>query len=286
MVKTLSNMKKLIFFLLLIISLKSFSQTSNSSVDTYSKISCYVDIFHENKLLGNATGFFFTTKTKVYFITNNHVVGGKFYKDEYLRDHKHVVPLDSIPNKIKIKVYGARLNQSFFITVPLINNHDTAYIKFNNATYKNDDLMDVVAIPINDAIKLQIKNTVVLRPQDINPNIVMSPSTELFIVGFPYDYGKFNTYPIWKRGTIASEPNLKSINVNNFWIDATTRMGMSGSPVYFRGSIYATKESPTTIDGKINTFLIGIYSAQNYFEELGVVWDLSKVVDELNKLDQ
>jgi hypothetical protein len=270
-------MKKLALLLILIFfSINSYSQDAAP----LSKVSCYVEIYHGTKILANATGFFFSTTTKTYFITNNHVVGDKFFKDEYLQLHHHAAPADSIPNKLIVRVYGYGINRTFNITFPI----NQSYIKFYNDVTKNN-LMDVVAIPVNDAIKIQLNNTVALSAQDINSDLVLAPSTELFIVGFPYDFARFGVYPIWKRGTIASEPNMRDVNNSEFWIDATTRGGMSGSPVFFRGSSYATKASPNTITSQIKTFLVGIYSAQNYKIEIGVVWDLHNVIEELNKLN-
>ncbi|MDP9079295.1 MAG: serine protease [Bacteroidota bacterium] len=270
-------MKRLIIlFVLLLSSINTYSQEANP----LSKVSCYVEIYHDNKKLGNATGFFFNTATKTYFITNNHVVGGEFFKNEYVRLHNHALPIDSTPNKITVRIYRYEINNTFNITLPI----DQSCIKFYNDAAKNN-LMDVVAIPINDAIKIQLNNTVTLSSQNISADLLLAPSSELFIVGFPYDFAKFGVYPIWKRGTIASEPNLRNVNNSQFWIDATTRAGMSGSPVFFRGSSYATAMSPNTLSGQINTFLVGIYSAQNYQIEIGIVWDLHNVIEELNKLN-
>jgi len=249
-------MKKIItLYILILISINIYAQDANP----LSKVSCYVEIYHNAKILGNATGFFFKTTTKTYFITNNHVVGDKFFKDEYLQIHKHVPPTDSIPNKLIVRAYGNGINRTSNITLAL----NQSYIKFYNDVAKTN-LMDVVAIPINDAIQLQLTYTVALTGQGINTDLILSPSTELFIVGFPYDFARFSVYLIWKRGTIASDPNMRDVNNSQFFIDATTRGGMSGSPVFFRGSSYATKMSPNTISGQINTFLVGIYSAQNY----------------------
>src|SRR5690242_7246944 len=55
---------------------------------------------------------------------------------------------------------------------------------------------------------------------------------KLFVIGYPQNTENF--YPIWKSGTIASEPNLMPLGIPFFYIDATTRKGMSGSPVVFR----------------------------------------------------
>jgi len=280
--KSMNSQVILTIVLALLFNYYSYSQDTVKSVDEFSKVSCYVEIYSSNKFLGNATGFFFSTAHKSYFITNNHVVGGKYYQNDYIQKYKHAAPLDSIPNRLEIRVHGSSLGKTGIIRLPLVNNNKPIYISFNNPSNIPLDIMDVAAIPINNAsIDSKDINILFLGPINENRDLVLYPSTELFIVGFPYDYGKLSNYPLWKRGTIASEPNLAD---NNSDIDATTRSGMSGSPVIFRGASYVTKQGQNY--SGVSTFLVGIYSAQNYMAEIGLVWKLSKVIDELNKLDQ
>ncbi len=261
---------------------KSFAQARDSTVDMASRISCYVQIYTGNKRLGNATGFFFTTGHKLYFITNNHVVGGKFFVEEYKRLTRHNPPQDSIPDKLSIRVYGKALNDTINIDLPIRANGRPTYLTFQNSV-TTDDLMDIVAIPVSqNLISPDRIDVIYLSPQDVQPGLLLAPSTDLFIVGFPFDFARYNVYPLWKRATIASEATL--VNSNKFYVDATARPGMSGSPVYFRGTSYMVNGSQY-ING-LTTFFVGVYSAQYPSAEIGVVWKFSKVIDELKKLDQ
>ena len=273
-------------FILIICNLffciKSFSQARDSTVDIFSRISCYVQVYNGSNRLWNATGFFYSTGKKLYFITNNHVVGGKFFIDEYTQINKKVPTPNLIPDNITIRTYGKALNDTVTIKLSLIINNEISYLTFNNSSILGD-LMDVVAIPIpQNMIAPNNTDVIYLSSTDLQQGLVLYPSYDLFIVGFPFDFARYSVYPLWKKGTIASEPTL--INSNKFFIDATTRGGMSGSPVYFRGTTYIANH--TQYMGGLATFLIGIYSAQNVGAEIGVVWKLSKVIDELNKLDQ
>ncbi|GAA4087455.1 trypsin-like peptidase domain-containing protein [Mucilaginibacter panaciglaebae] len=269
-------MKKIV--LLLTIALLSITSLFAQDVDPFSKSSCYVEIYNGKNILGNASGFFFHTKTKYYFITNNHVVGGDFAKNEYKALHKHNIPADSVANLLKVRLYNSSLNSTFFIELPLLSNNKNNYMIFNDG---NGNPMDIVAIPIITALSIQLSNTRVLSTRYMNSNLFLLPATDLFVVGFPYDWGKTNAYPVWKKGSIASEADNKG-----FWIDATTRSGMSGSPVYFRSNAYIDKLGNTKAFSSLDTFLVGIYSAQSYIAELGVVWNLSSVISQLNTLDQ
>lgn len=219
------------------------------------------------------------------------MVGGEYRKAEFIRRNKELIknkkkPLktDTLPNNLRIRVYDYRINSSFFITLPILIKKDTNYIKFWQNKNKTN-LMDVVAIPVPDATNILLYNTTIAAETEIKNDLLLAPSTDLFIIGFPYTYGTQTVYPIWKRATIASEPNLESIGQFAFLVDATTRAGMSGSPVIFKGNMYNSETSTNLVSGDGATFLVGIYSAQDYVSEIGVVWKLDKVLEDLKNIN-
>src|SRR5271166_3805241 len=66
---------------------------------------------------------------------------------------------------------------------------------------------------------------------------------QVFILGYPLGFQHFIETPIWKSGVIASEPNLETPESRNrVVIDATTRQGMSGSPVIMRQKTHYLSE--------------------------------------------
>ena len=61
---------------------------------------------------------------------------------------------------------------------------------------------------------------------------VYSVGSEVFVLGFPRGLRTQSNFPIWKRGTIATEPAIpRDDGAPLILIDAATRKGMSGSPV-------------------------------------------------------
>lgn len=260
---------------------KVFCQNKKQLIDPFSIASYHVEMIGYNKtIIGCATGFFLVVKSKYYFITNNHVVGDEFYKQEF---KSGIIPDSMIVKSLRIRLYNNKINSVFNITLPLFKGKDTLYTRFWEDG-KRKNLMDVVAIPISDAIKIQLQ-VPVLGNENISKDLSLAPSTDLFIVGFPYDYWKQSVYPIWKRGTIASEPNLDTLKIYSFLIDATTRQGMSGSPVFYRGGMYNTSNG-TVFSQANTTYLVGIYSAQNPYMEIGKVWKISKIVIDLMATNQ
>jgi hypothetical protein len=81
--------------------------------------------------------------------------------------------------------------------------------------------------------------------------------------------------PIWKRGSVASEPDYNWRDKPAFLIDTATREGMSGSPVIARhSSVLLTTGSDGAVenDSVIGTMtkFAGIYSGRIGEDEMGV----------------
>ncbi|KQM50099.1 trypsin-like peptidase domain-containing protein [Chryseobacterium sp. Leaf201] len=82
------------------------------------------------------------------------------------------------------------------------------------------------------------------------------------IVGFPKGISTSGKLPIWKTGHIASEMQVDHDEKPQFLIDASTREGMSGSPVY------SVKTGMINMDGKmmggpgVAVNFLGIYAGR------------------------
>jgi len=122
------------------------------------------------------------------------------------------------------------------------------------------------------ALDLTLANT------DVRPEAGMT----VFIIGYPLGLTTAGGWPIWKSGHIASDPDLDFEGKPVFVIDATTRSGMSGSPVILRTSGgYQTLSGARVmgISSPVKLFL-GVYSAHVQAAEIGLVWR-SKLIDEI-----
>jgi hypothetical protein len=89
---------------------------------------------------------------------------------------------------------------------------------------------------------------------------------DCFVLGFPEGMNGPGLTPIWKRGSIATEPLYDFRGTPGFLIDTATRKGMSGSPVLARHSgVFRPGggEEPTQFDviGTVFRF-VGIYSGR------------------------
>ncbi|MFH4113730.1 hypothetical protein WAI92_21810, partial [Acinetobacter baumannii] len=60
---------------------------------------------------------------------------------------------------------------------------------------------------------------------------------DAFILGYPLKLTGGGNFPIWKRGTIATEYIVNLDYLPKYYIDtATTKSGMSGSPVFIQST--------------------------------------------------
>jgi hypothetical protein len=104
-------------------------------------------------------------------------------------------------------------------------------------------------------------------------------ASEVFILGYPLGLTKQGIFPIWKRGSIASEPFFDLMDGPIILVDAVTREGMSGSPVLYFGNALATTEGRDAFGPPSSQpWLVGVYAGREGVTEeevhmaLGRVW--------------
>jgi hypothetical protein len=100
--------------------------------------------------------------------------------------------------------------------------------------------------------------------------------SDVFVLGYPFGIGP-GGFPIWKRGSIASEPGI--INQHHIFLDTASRPGMSGSPIIRRswGTHFYEDGGITTATGSTATKFVGVYSgrlasADPLDAQLGFAW--------------
>lgn len=142
--------------------------------------------------------------------------------------------------------------------------------------------IDLVIIELNDdeggVLDCCLSNLIPQRDTqlDIGDDVV--------IIGFPIGLTPTGTLPLWKSGYVASEPTFPANDESCFWIDAATRPGMSGSPVFKRSRQTTRPARPTSIplsklivEDPGGLLFAGIYSgrigkADLLEAQLGKVW--------------
>jgi hypothetical protein len=100
---------------------------------------------------------------------------------------------------------------------------------------------------------------------------------DVYVLGYPFG-AEPPYFPVWKRGSIASEPELAGVGHFYFLIDSASRPGMSGGPVILRsvGTFVKENEALSTTARPATRF-IGAYSGRLHTKDpldaqIGMVW--------------
>lgn len=229
-------------------------------VNLYSLAAYYVEPFFDSQKLSCATCFFSRCDEKLFLVTNWHVVSGKDADTRELLSPK----TGAVPNKLRIYLpqedengHLAFSQDSFFELSLFRPDGEKVWYEME----RENGMIDVVVIPIDEEIHL-FHLPIETAEEPFNENTKIEIGEEIFVVGFPF--GQIGgPIPIWKRASVASEPDFDINDMPYFYADTATRKGMSGSP-----AIIYKKRSMTLVDkgeGKFSrhfTKLIGVYSGR------------------------
>lgn len=228
--------------------------------------------FNDTKL-GTGTSFMYKKDKKLYLVSTWHNFSGRNPDNgRTLSDSA------GIPNKIKCNLILNQQILDWSYHIFNINDKDENPLWLEHPILK--EKIDVGILPIELPKKYKEISINNYSFSDIRIEI----SAEVFILGFPQGiYGR-KKLPIWKRGSIASEPGGKYPII---LIDTATREGMSGSPVIVkhRGIYFQEPGKISEQDwfGEGELFL-GVYSGrigEDIFKaQLGKVWK-KEVIDEI-----
>ena len=238
-------------------------------IDEFSAKSLYIEIYYQRQQLSVATGFVVKQGDTSYLITNWHVVTMR-----NPQDNQPILPTAAQdPDRIRIWFHGLTLG--LWVQKEILIRNQTGKLWLEHERGRE---IDVVAIPLPNM------NDVTHYPIDLalaNFDLMLYPSEDVSIIGFPIGLTSAGKLPIWKTGHIASDIDIDWGEKPAFLIDATTKSGMSGSPVIAkRVSIY--QSSRGNVVGNAVKFL-GVYSGREISDdgiEIGFVWK-ARVIPEI-----
>jgi len=238
-------------------------------IDPFSVIPLYLETYYKTQQLGVATGFVVGQVGKEFLITNWHVVT---CRNPYTK--KPTNSWEIQPNKLKVWFHSLKLGSWVLNEIPVIDEKGNRLWLEHPSGHE----IDVIALPLQNMTKVK-QYPVDMTLADFD--LMVYPSDSVSIIGFPQGLTSGGKFPIWKTGHIASDIDLDWNGLPAFLIDATTKSGMSGSPVIAkRVCIYQT--SKTNRIGNAVRFL-GIYSGREIGDggiEIGYVWK-PKAINEI-----
>lgn len=270
-------------------------------VEHLSLITTPVILLNGEQEVSQGTGFYFVKKVQeepekhvLFLITNHHVLTG--YPPQEDKPPKG----DNIAFFMhKEKDNPANIKQTRF---PLFTkNHKSIWL--NSETFPEADIA-VIPLPSPLFVDTYISG---ISEAWTEGNIKIRPTSTVTLIGYPYGYyDKKNCLPIWKTGSIASEPDMDFEGKPLFLVDVSAFPGMSGSPTFaIAHGAYEMTDGPTTV-GRVQRFL-GIFASMplirenKYLEEitsesrpglileqsleLGHIWKAKLITEMVNNID-
>jgi hypothetical protein len=246
-------------------------------IDHFSVSALYVETFFDDTMLSTATGFTYLKDGRHYLVTNWHVVSGRNPDNgQPLSDH------GGIPNRIEFYIHTEdSLAKWTGVQKSIIDANSGQPLWLEHPT--RGQIIDVVVMPVNEMPGHKY------YPINKLPNVEdmrVGPGLDAFVIGFPLGIKGGGAFPIWKKGTIASEPDILINDLPKMYLDTATREGMSGSPVVLRTSgPYLKDDGNLSLHAGTASKFIGVYAsrigAEDEFKaQLGVIWK-SSVIDEI-----
>jgi len=240
------------------------------AIDEFSVKPLYLETYLNASLTSIATGFVVKKSGSHYLVTNWHVVTG--------RNPYNNQPLSAMgtadPDTLRIWFHTQNLGNLRPQDINIIDRQGHRLW----LEHRLGREVDVVAVPF------QVSPDVTIYDIDLvlaDFDLMLYPSEAVSIIGFPEGLTSGGRLPIWKTGHIASDIDIDWNGKPAFLIDATTRSGMSGSPVIAkRVSIYQTSHG--NVIGNAVRFL-GVYSGREISDsgiEVGFVWK-PRVISEI-----
>ncbi len=255
----------------------------------------------EGRARDHATACWYRTpEGRLYLLTNWHVVTGRVPSNPALSrtgfvpvtlrvlvharaDAEDAIVLDP-PAEFALSINAPDGNMPNWLEHPVLR-HRCDVVAF---AFEGSPPRDVVFTAIGDKGLLS-------EPGGYKPQAMH----DAFVIGFPAGVGGGAPgLPIYKRGSIASDPDLDQARLPRFLIDCRTASGMSGSPVFCRhtgfGATTNRKGEPAIGLVKHERFM-GVYSGRlkaiDFFPEvvdpntptpeglsdIGVVWKESAI---------
>jgi len=118
-------------------------------------------------------------------------------------------------------------------------------------------------------------------------NMLPEVSETVFVLGYPQGQSFQGVFPVWKRGSIASEPLFGTTvdgvtHASVVYVDASTNPGMSGAPVlYFGDRLWTIEGMAMEAEPQKKPILVGVYAGRDGVTSLensmglGRVWKAS-----------
>ncbi|MCR4374426.1 MAG: serine protease [Acidobacteria bacterium] len=256
---------------------------AQATVEYPSLMTTPVYLFNGTRQVSQGTGFFYGVQNAagvvetVFLVTNYHVVTG------------HSPGVASPPKGDRVIFYlhldknePSAVKQ---VALPLYNDVGTPL--WEQSTEQPE--ADVILLPIPPPVYAGIAMWV-FDENHIRPHIRIRPTSSATLLGYPYGFSDTtNRLPVWKTGSVASEPQVDFQGKPAFLVDVSAFPGMSGSPVLAVANGVYEDDREVMRTGRV-VRLLGVFSAMPVIRsetpgqadtslQLGYVWKAALIAD-------
>lgn len=199
-----------------------------------------VDTFEGQRLLTNASGFFFERDARLFLVTSRHVM-----IDE---------PSKHFPDRIEIELHIAAGNMAMSTGFSMPLYHDG-----KSVWRQGSDTGGEIDVAVLEIEREALPKTAVLRafkPEHLHdPREPVELGASLLVVGFPLGFhDALHHLPVVRHAVNASPFGLRFQGKGYFLTDARTHRGTSGAPVVMRRRGAQTGDLPW--------LLLGVHSSR------------------------
>lgn len=197
--------------------------------------------FQQQRLLTNASGFFFERDARLFLVTSRHVM------------------LDAstghAPDRIEIELHldADNMARSAGFSIPLYRDGRGLWRQGLDAAGE----IDVAVIEIERPALPKTAVWAAFTPKHLyQPSDAIEVGTPLLVVGFPLGFhDTLHHMPVARRAALASSFGLRFQGMGYFLTDARTHRGTSGAPVVMRVPDQAAADSMPWL-------LLGVHSSR------------------------
>ncbi|QLU66600.1 trypsin-like peptidase domain-containing protein [Citrobacter freundii] len=219
------------------------------NVHGLSLITTLVTLRHNGQSVSIGTGFFYRAeKGYIFLATNYHVIMGINPTDKTTK----TVLGDEIVIQLRDKE-----GKEYYEHIPLFFQGSHNWLE-----HPTDDEADIVLIPLPEKL-LENADFAYIDKQTTLDNLLLHPSSPVVMIGYPHGYrDTVNNLPIWKTGSLASEPEYDFDGKKVIVVDISAFPGMSGSPAFYVShSGYSTKNGDMFMRGGMDVHFLGVYAS-------------------------
>lgn len=256
----------------LVVSGGSGQNSFMATIDQFSVAAVPIEMMFNDIALSVGTGFVWEEGTARYLITNWHNASGKDHQTG-----RHLSPTAAEPNRIR----------GWFNTKAQLGNKVAKLLEIRSEEQEPmwfvhpglKRAVDVVAVPLPSWPDVDYYP---INSMPLTPRLATEIGADVFVLGYPFGLGPAG-WPVWKRGSIATEPEVFDPAAPMILVDTASRPGMSGSPVIRRSwGAHPLQGGGVSMGGPTATRLIGIYSGRlvssdPHDAQLGIVWPIHLV---------